>query len=421
MAEAAEVFLGIDFGTAGCRAVASNADGKLLEQAETPYSAPPADPAGWWRALAATLEKLSVRHRVRALAVDGTSGTLLLCGRDGEPLGPALLYNDPRATAQAARIGRVVPESCAAVHGPTSSLAKLMWWQDRGTEAAHALHQADWIAGRLTGDFGHSDYNNCLKLGYDVERLAWPAWLDDLGVRREWLPRVHAPGAPLGRIRPDIARALGLPAGTEVVAGTTDGVASFLAAGAAEPGQGVTALGSTLVLKLLSDRPVASAAHGVYSHRLGNLWLAGGASNSGGAVLAQFFNPERLRTLTPRLHPERPTGLDYYPLPGPGERFPVNDPRLAPRLEPRPADDAEFLQALLEGIARIEAHGYALLEQLGAPKLTAVFTTGGGAQNTAWERIRARALGVPLRAAVSDQAAYGVARLAAGSGLPGGQ
>ena len=157
-----------------------------------------------------------------------------------------------------------------------------------------------------------------------------------------------------------------------------------------------------------------SPAHGVYSHRLGDRWLTGGASNSGGAVLAQYFSAEELRALTPLLKPDVPTGLDYYPLPSTGERFPVNDPALAPRLSPRPADRVVFLQGLLEGIARIEARGYELLAELGAPRLTALWTGGGGAQNPAWERIRARALKVEMRHARSEQAAYGSALLAAG-------
>lgn len=70
----------------------------------------------------------------------------------------------------------------------------------------------------------------------------------------------------------------------------------------------------------------------------------GGASNTGGVVLRKFFSDQQLRELTPRLDPSRPTGLDFYPLVQPGERFPINDPALPPRLEPRPADDALFLQ-----------------------------------------------------------------------------
>jgi sugar (pentulose or hexulose) kinase len=129
-------------------------------------------------------------------------------------------------------------------------------------------------------------------------------------------------------------------------------------------------------------------------------------------VLAQFFTPDAIREISGRMDPGTPTGFDYYPLSAPGERFPVNDPALSPRMTPRPADDAVFLQALLEGIANIEALGYRRLAELGGPPLTSVATVGGGAANESWSRIRAAALGVPLKTPASDEAAVGVARLA---------
>src|SRR6478672_3352777 len=138
-----------------------------------------------------------------------------------------------------------------------------------------------------------------------------------------------------------------------VVAGSTDGCAAFLATGADKPGHAVTSLGSTLVLKLASEHPVFAPEYGLYSHRIGDVWLAGGASNTGGAVLAHYFAPARIAELSANIDPATRTGLDYYPLVKPGERFPIADPTLAPRLEPRPLDDAEFLKAIFEGIAGI--------------------------------------------------------------------
>ncbi|MDD1651377.1 MAG: hypothetical protein LUO80_13460, partial [Methylococcaceae bacterium] len=100
------------------------------------------------------------------------------------------------------------------------------------------------------------------------------------------------------------------------------------------------------------------------------------------------------------------------PLPRPGERFPVNDPGLAPRLSPRPADDAEFLHGLLESLARIESRGYGLLAELGASPLLRVETAGGGAQNPVWTVIRQRLLQVPVARSGHTEAAYGSALLA---------
>lgn len=420
-----EIFVGIDLGTSSCRVVAIDAKATLLAQAGAPLPLPlkndtqiTQDPLIWWKTVGACLAHLFKEidpGRVAALAVDGTSGTLLLTDAKGVPITPALMYNDARAVTEAETL-RTLAGPNSGAHGASSSLAKLLWLKgkDMDKKAAHALHQTDWISGMLAGRFGVSDYNSSLKLGYDAEALCWPDWMGQLGFREGLLPEVLRPGTDLGTVSAEIARTFGLRPDTRVVAGTTDGVASFLAAGASQPGNAVTALGSTLVLKLLSDKPVFAAEHGVYSHRLGKYWLVGGASNSGGAVLLQYFKIEQLRELSAQLNPEQLTGLEYYPLPGVGERFPINDPNMQPILEPLPGDSATFLQGMLEGIAGIEAHGYQLLHKLGAPGVTEVRTTGGGAQNQTWTRIRERIVGVPMKPARSELAAVGTALLAAG-------
>jgi len=421
------LFVGIDFGTTGCRAVAINGKGTQVAIAEAPIPAPISkgdqqytqDPTQWTRALNGALEGLCKQidpKNVQTLAVDGTSGTILLTDDKGAPVAPAILYNDGRAIEQAERVADIADPHSGA-HGATSGLAKLLWLHEKNMakRAAHVLHQADWIAGRLTGIYGHSDYNNCLKLGYDAMEQRWPAWMQSLDFNKDLLPQVMTPGEALGPVAPDIAKQYGLLPDTGVVAGTTDGVAAFLAAGARTPGHGVTSLGTTLVLKLLSDKPIFAPEYGVYSHRLGKYWLAGGASNSGGAVLLQYFKVEQMREMTPLLDPDSPTGLDYYPLAEVGERFPINDPEMMPRLEPLPGDSVAFFQGMLEGIATIEALGYQLLHELGAPALSAIWTTGGGSTNPAWEKIRARVLGVKMHKARSRDAAFGTALLAAGA------
>jgi len=418
-------YIGIDLGTTGCRAIAVDDSGTIKAEMSAPIAAPARhddqvtqDPTVWWKAVSGCLENLLKQidpARVRALAVDGTSGTLLLSDDKGNPVTPAIMYNDQRSVEQANKIATLASADSGA-QGAGSSLSKLLWLHERKLDkrAKHALHQSDWISGRLTGRFGHSDYNNCLKLGFDAEKMAWPKWVNKLGLDAALLPEVHVPGELLGTVSDDIAKKFRLPADTQVLAGTTDGVAAFLAAGATELGHAVTVLGTTLVLKLLSDKPVFSLEHGIYSHRLGKHWLAGGASNSGGAVLLQYFKVAQMQEMTPLLDPENFTELDYYPLPDIGERFPVNNPEMMPRLEPLPGNSITFFQGMLEGIARIEEQGYALLKKLGAPAIKTVYTAGGGAKNPAWERIRERILQVEMEKARSGHAAYGSALLAAG-------
>ncbi len=397
--------LGIDCGTSGLRGVVVDATGAVVATAPRPFPAGTTDPAVWARACDAVIAELAEVAPIASLAIDGTSGTILLTDAAGDPLGPALLYNDASAADLAPKIASLAPPESAA-HGATSPAARLLRLQEHHQGAVHALHQADWLAARLTGRFDLSDDNNALKLGWDPVKRTWPAWLAAFGIRTDLLPEVVEPGTPIGEVRQ------GPLAGTRVVAGTTDGCASFLATGATLPGDGVTALGTTLTIKLLSDQPIFAPGHGIYSHRLLGAWLAGGASNSGGGALLRYFDADEIEALSPQLRPDEPVDLGWHPLPGTGERFPLADPALTFDPPNIPKDRVHFLQALMEGIARVEALAYRRLEALGGPPLGSVRTVGGGARNQAWTRIRARHLGVPLLPSPGTDAARGTALLA---------
>ncbi|MEJ2590723.1 MAG: FGGY-family carbohydrate kinase [Candidatus Thiodiazotropha sp.] len=416
------VYLGIDLGTSGCRGTAIDGQARTLAEHAVPLPPPevPApgrsqqDPRLWWQAVRQVLQALARDCRdcaVKAVAVDGTSSSLLLCDPEGRPLTPGLMYNDSRGRDQLPLLQSLAPAD-SPVLGATSSLAKLLHLQtSRPAVPFHALHQADWIMGRLCGRFDLSDENNCLKLGYDPVQRAWPSWMDGLQLPPGCLPQVLPAGTPIGTLTPAVAAETGLDPATTVVTGTTDANAAFLATGASRIGDAVTSLGRTLVLKILSDQPVFAAAYGIYSHRLGDRGLGGGASNSGGAVCRAYFTDAQMRQLSESIDPSAPTGLDYYPPPAPGERFPVNDSAYPPRLSPRPDSDVRFFQGILEGLTRIEREGYRLLQRLGAPSPRRVISIGGGAVNEPWRRMREAALGVPVVRADRQAAAYGVALL----------
>lgn len=388
----------IDLGTSGSRAAAVEADGTLVARAsvaggDARRADGTVDARGWVRRTEAVVRALGAAlaaggrslAEVGAITADGTSGSVTLADAAGAPVAPGLPYDSPHPDA-AARAVALLP----LAEGPR--------W---------LAHQADVALAALGAAPGASDPNNALKSGHDPER----GWREDVraGPLGGMLPTIAPLHAPIGTASA-AARGMGLPAGCTVHAGTTDSIAAFLAAGASGPGEAVTSLGSTLVLKLVSPVRVDDAGRGIYSHRLGEVWLAGGASNAGGAGLAAALPGADLAALSARIDPARASGLDLYPLPRPGERFPVADPAMAPRLTPRPADDALFLQGMLEALARIETEGYAALAGLGAPRAVRVLTAGGGAANPAWTAIRARALGVPVAPAPETDAATGLAR-----------
>lgn len=422
--------LGIDLGTSGVRAAVLDPADRVVATARASYG-PKAgdgrDPARWRTAVMDCLDGQMAALRaagadpgdITGIAVDGTSGSVVLTDAALTPVTHALMYDDAGFASEADRIAAVAPAAHVA-RGPGSALARALnlLAEDRAGRARHLLHQADFIAAWLMGRGGLTDVNNALKTGIDPATGRWPDWVAGLFPDPGLLPRAHLPGAPLAPVSYDIAVRFGLAADAMVHAGTTDSIAAFLAAADPVPGAAVTSLGTTLAVKLCSDTRIDAPELGLYAHRLGDGWLLGGASNTGGGVLRSLFSDDALVTLSARIDPAMESPCDFYPLLRPGERFPVNDPALAPRLAPRPTDDAAFLHGLLEGIARIERDAYAVMAQLGAPRPARIVTAGGGAANPAWTAIRARVLGVPVVSAATPEAAVGAARLVRAAVVP---
>ena len=428
---AAPLGLGIDLGSSGLRvALVSMAPEKAEERPlwhdASPYPGRFEDPTSWWQGLIGLCGRIpdALRVRVGAVAIDGTSGTVLLCRPDGSllpgTLGLALPYHQAcPAQADAARMlatgGPDGPSAAAA--SASGSLARALQLLEQAgrhepTAAAQLLlrHQADWLMGQLLGHWRWGEATNNLRLGWRQGQQ--PGWAGAIGLQ-PWsaaLPEVIDCGTVAGCLHHEAAAALGLPTGAVVVAGCTDASAAVLAAKAA-PGDGITVLGTTLALKQWVRAPIHAA--GVSCQRLAGRWLVGGASNAGGGVLRQVFDDAQLTELSRQINPRRPSGLSLRPLPGMGERFPVDDPLLEPVLAPRPVSDALYLQALLEGLAAIEAAGWQRLQQLGAPPVTRVISLGGGARNPQWRAIRQQTLGVPVLNRPQLSAAAGMARLAA--------
>ncbi|MEM9438515.1 MAG: FGGY family carbohydrate kinase, partial [Pseudomonadota bacterium] len=316
--------LGIDIGTSGVRTSVLEADGGVLSTARAAHVTQEPDKIdanGWWLAVAhcITAQVAALRElgwsgeEIDRIAVDGTSGSMVLTDANISPVGAALMYNSKGFVAEAKRIRAVCPTTDHITQGSNSALARaLRLLGDAERAPAHLLHQADFVAAKLMGVGGLSDFNNALKTGFDPEEAAWPTWIGEL-IGNSLLPQVDAPGAAWAGLDPAVAGQLGLSLSAQVHAGTTDSIAAFLAAAPMEERVAVTSIGSTLAIKVLSEQRVDLPSMGLYSHRLGDFWLVGGASNTGGAVLAHFFTPDELDHLSGEIDPGTATGLDYYP------------------------------------------------------------------------------------------------------------
>jgi sugar (pentulose or hexulose) kinase len=413
MADDGAAWLGIDLGTQSVRALLVTGDGTVLGSGAVPVTGRrdgvrhEQDPAQWWTAVcAAAREALRTRRgpRLGGLAVCGTSGTVLLTDRAGRPLGPALMYDDGRAAAEAARL-----RAAGIGVQDTWALPKALW-----LAAAHGpgriTHQPDVITARLTGRPVATDSSHALKTAYDVETEAWP---DAPGVPAKALPDVVRPGTVLGEVCPAAADATGIPAGTPVVAGMTDGCAAQLASGALREGAWNSVLGTTLVLKGVARRPVRDGTGVVYNHRAPDGgWLPGGASSVGAGALTARFPDADPAAMDRRAAAFEPSGAVAYPLVSPGERFPFQAPEATALLLGEPACDADLWAALLQGVALTERLCLDYLHHLGAPVDGPLTFTGGATRSAYWTRLRADVLGRPVRLPEHPEPALGMAALA---------
>jgi sugar (pentulose or hexulose) kinase len=406
------LYAGLDLGTSGIRLCVIDADKNIIKESRIDYSAPQQQTAAmWWHHSGTLLQTLpeTIKKQLRYLAIDGTSGSLLLTDSNGEAYTQPLLYNNHDSEFH------WHGQALADLSDTFVRVLRLLNTLETSHIAQNTVRivtQADYIKGKLTGQFTLSDENNCFKLGYDSLRQQWPAWIANYGVTQAMLPSVVASGNVVAHIERSQAIALGLSPKLQLVAGTTDSIAAVMATGIDKTSNAVTSLGSTLVLKILSDHPITDLSYGVYSQPYQGQWLVGGASNCGGEILRQFFDAQTIHALSAQISINQPTGLHYYPLSCIGERFPINDPYKQPELSPRPKSDVMFFQALLEGLSAVEQLGYQRLQQLGAPAITHVMSVGGGSYNQQWLQLRQQLLGLPVMTARYTEAAYGAALLA---------
>ena len=431
------VWLGIDLGTQSVRVLALSGTGviagtgaaKLTSHREGPRHEQ--EPEEWWSAvgLAARAAVAGIAlAAIRGLAVDGTSGTILLTDRHGDPLTPGLMYDDTRATGEATLVNRAGERTWAALgyHRMQAAwaLPKLLWLLRAQPELlsphTRLAHQTDFINRRFVGRPVVTDTSNALKTGCNLLDETWPHEVfSALGVPPSFLPPLARAGTPIGSVCAAAAAQTGIPEGTPVFAGMTDGCAAQIGAGALRPGSWNSVLGTTLVLKGVTPVLIKDPQGVVYSHRSPDgHWLPGGASSTGGGVLAKVFPDRDLEALSAQAMAREPSKVVAYPLAARGERFPFHAPEAEGFLLGEVTDEVDHFAALVQGVAFMERLCFDYLDLLGAPLGGELRLTGGGAKNRAWCQLRADVLGRPVTIPENAEPAAGMAVLAASAGRP---
>ncbi|ADD43732.1 FGGY-family carbohydrate kinase [Stackebrandtia nassauensis] len=431
-------WIGIDLGTQSARAVVVGENGSVLGQGSTPLDGTrwpdgrhEQNADDWWDAVATASRQAMAEVgsvEIAGLACCGTSGTVLLVeevdGDPARPLGPGLMYDDSRAVEEAARVQELpAPVWAEAGLNPqrTWALPKALWLLRDGPPVGRVrlAHQVDVVNSRLIGRPAATDTSNALKSGIDPVAGAWPYEdLERLGLDPRLLPSLVSPGQVLGEVSAAASEATGIPVGVPVIAGMTDGCAAQIGAGVLRPGQWNIVVGTTIVLKGVSDSLLRDPTGALYSHRSPDgRWWPGGASSAGAGLLSQEFDPSGYDVLNARASEREPAGCVTYPLAGVGERFPFRraDARRLTLGEPR--DDVDRYAAILQGVGFVERLCLDHLRSLGADVGDEVTLTGGATRSAYWTQLQADILGRQVSVPQLAEGAVGMAVLAASHAL----
>ena len=386
-------------------------------------------PASWWAASAACLREITATlgsarvSTIAGIAVDATSGTILLTDANLCSLTPALMYDDGRARAEAARaneVGSGLWKQMSYRMQPSWALPKLLWLLHSCSipKGARLMHQNDFVNARLAGKALATDSSHSLKTGYDLIRSEWPAAImQALAVPVDLLPEVVSPGIRIGEVGIEASRETGLPKGVGIFAGMTDGCAAQIASGATAEGCWNTVIGTTLVVKGTTRELLQDPLGVVYSHRSADgLWLPGGASSTGASAITREFAASELDALNRSAAESASTPLVVYPLVGKGERFPF----AAPAAEGFTLGSARSVEekycGVLQGIALMERLSFDWLRHLGASTSGRFTISGGAVKSEALNQMRADILERELYVPAVTEGAYGMAVLAASAG-----
>ena len=436
---AEKIVIGIDVGTQGVRVLAVDKFGQILSSAheafprfikDLPEGWFEQNPTDWWRTtqncLHSALEQLINTSfpldNIVAISVDSTSGTIVPIDTSGNPLCPALMYNDSRGEEVIKKVrgaGKDLEEKLGYSIKNNFAIAKIFWLKEHSPkifdQTYKFIHASDFIVGRISGNYDTTDHSNALKTCFDLLSYQWPDFIEDsLAVPIEKLPSVVSPGSIIGNISPSFARESGLSNETMVIAGCTDGTASQIASGAIDIGSWNSTLGTTLVIKGISKELIKDPLGRFYSHlHPEGMWMPGGASNTGTEWILKEYPDADLAMMDESALDYVPGDIIAYPLARKGERFPFIRPEAQGFLVGKPGNKNAVYAAKLEGLGYLERLIYTTLEDLGASVGDTIYATGGGAKSEIWLEIRASILSRCMKRPKVSDTAMGAAILAA--------
>ena len=443
------IFLGIDFGTGGCKITAVSETGAFLGEAATEYVtefAQPGwseqNPADWYEAMCVSLKKLKESgldfRKIRAVAFDGSTHNAVLLDEAMNPVRKTIMWTDRRSTEECAFLERELGEhifrTAYQMPAPTWTLPQMMWLKKNEPEVLkktkHVLFVKDYVRYQVTGHAA-TDYIEAQgTLFYDMKKRNWADDLVQLsGLDRSALPELVSPADVVGKVTPEAAAETGLPEGTLVVCGTSDSAAEDYGAGAVEPGDCIVKLATAGNVNVMTAEPHPFRTTLTYSHVVPGMWYTVSATNAA-ALCQRWFRDTFCQDIKDEAGKRGVSAfslmneLAEQSVPGAGgvmfhpylqgERSPYWDPKLKASFTGVTirSGKGDFIRALLEGVAYSLRDCFGAIEEMKLP-VSRLFLIGGGARGRLWSEIVCSVFDLPLQVPTPGDASFGTALIAA--------
>lgn len=430
------MYLGIDLGTSGVKAVLIGDDGAVAAQASAPLTVSrpqplwsEQDPDDWWTATEAAVLQLpgDLRAQVRAIGLAGQMHGATLLGRDDRPLRAAILWNDGRSSAECAALEAAVPdlrEVAANIAMPGFTAPKVVWVRAHEPRVFAATRKVllpkDYLRLLMTGEAVSDMSDSAGTLWLDVAGRCWSdRLLAATGLDRSHMPRLVEGTEIGGTLRAEVAARWGMGR-VPVAGGAGDNAAGAAGVGVVRDGEALLSLGTSGVIFVATNQLRANPAGAVHAfcHCLPGMWhqmsvhlSAASCLDWAGAMMG--LAPADLIAAAEAEGSGRGDEL-FLPYLS-GERTPHNDPAVRGALLGLGFDSGpgRIAATVLEGVAFAHADGLAALTTAGT-RVERLAVIGGGARSHFWGTIIAAALGVRLDYLAGGEVgpALGAARLA---------
>jgi xylulokinase len=438
------MFLGVDVGTGGTRAVVIDRTGKVVAS-DAAEHAPihsahvgwaEQDPEDWWRAAKSAISAVLAQvGTVEAVGLTGQMHGCVLLDADGQVLRPSLIWCDQRTQPQCDwledQIGREkLIELVSNPALPNFTLTKLLWVKEHQPEIFARIHHVlcpkDFVRLRLTGEYAMDMQEASGTLLLDVTHRRWSAEVAKAaGIPLVWLPKLYEGPEICARVSAAGAEATGIAAGTPVVAGAGDQGAGAVGMGVLQPGMVSATIGTSGVVFAATAEPTLDKLGRLhtFAHAAPGVWHVMGVTNGAGLSLRWLRD-----TLMPGLTYDQMTAEAALVPPGSdgllwtpylfGERTPHLDAQARAAFVGITASTTRghFVRAVLEGVAFSLKDTFTLFDELAIP-VAEIRLGGGGARGPLWRQIQADVYGRPVeRLEAEEGGAFGAALLA-GTGV----